>query len=322
MKIAFTICSNNYLAYAKVLGKSLKKHDPDVKFFIFLCDEKNREIDYDALADEVIAIHEIEPQTLTLAAKYNIIEFNTCVKPRIFEYLFDEKKVDRVIFFDPDVKIYNSISGLFDELNSSYIILTPHICTPIPLDSKRPAENHFLNFGIFNLGFIGLKSDGESKKFISWWKERTYLQCFIDVYKGIFVDQLPVNLVPIFFTGVKTLSNMGLNMAPWNLHERYLSEKNSEHFVNGTEPLIFFHFSSFKADAFELPVSQYDRYTLSNRPDLQNIYREYNENLKAADYFFYKKIRYSYESVRESYLRKQKRNKWIKRMLLKKTGKQ
>ena len=69
-------------------------------------------------------------------------------------------------------------------------------------------------------------------------------------------------------------------MAPWNLHERFLSERNNTHFVNESEPLLFFHFSSFKADAFELPLSQYDRYTLSNRPDLQNIYREYNEDLK------------------------------------------
>jgi hypothetical protein len=74
MKINFTICSNNYLAYAKILGKSLKKYEPDSKFFIFLCDEKNAAIDYTILADEVIPMHEIEPQLPALALKYNIIE--------------------------------------------------------------------------------------------------------------------------------------------------------------------------------------------------------------------------------------------------------
>ncbi len=318
MKVAFTICSNNYLAYAKVLGKSLKKYDPEVKFFIFLCDKKNDVIDYDSLANEVIAMHEIEPQVQILASKYNIIEFNTCVKPRIFEYLFNERKIEKVIFFDPDIKIYHPISRLFDELNDSSIVLTPHICTPIPWDSKKPAENHFLNFGIYNLGFIALKKNKESGKFIAWWKERTYSQCYVDVYNGIFVDQLPVNLAPIFFSEVKVLLNLGLNMAPWNLHERYLSEKSGGYFVNETEPLLFFHFSSFKTDVLELPVSQYDRYTLSNRPDLQSIYAEYNEDLKAADYFFYTKMRYSYASARELYLKKQKRDKWFKRMQLKK----
>ena len=317
MKVNFTICSNNYLAHAKILGKSLKKYEPDSKFFIFLCDDKNAEINYTFLADEVIPMHEIEPHLPALALKYNIVELNTCVKPRVFEYLFTERNADKVIFFDPDIKIFNPFSNLYHELESSSIILTPHICTPIPIDNKRPAENHFLNFGIYNLGFIGLGNNTESKKFINWWKERTYNQGYIDVYKGIFVDQLPVNLVPIFFKNVKILEHRGLNMAPWNLHERYLSVKNGNYFVNETEQLIFFHFSSFKADLPELPLAQYDRFRLSDRPDLQNIYKEYNEELKAADYYFYKKFIYSYFFARTAYLKKLKKNKWIEKILLK-----
>jgi len=290
MKINFTICSNNYLAHAGILRKSLKKYEPGSKFFIFLCDEKNLEIDYTFLADEVIPMLEIEPQLPALALKYNIIELNTCLKPRVFEYLFIERNADKVIFFDPDIKIFNSFSNVYDDLEISSIVLTPHICTPIPIDNKKPAENHFLNFGIYNLGFIGLSNHPESKKFITWWKERTYKLGYIDIYKGIFVDQLPVNLVPVFFKNVKILEHMGLNMAPWNLHERYLSVKNGSYFVNEKEELIFFHFSSFKADAIELPLLQYDRFRLRDRPDLESMYKEYNEELIASGYYFYKKF--------------------------------
>ena len=94
MKIVFTICFNNYLSYAKVLGKSLKKYDAALKYFIFLCDKKNQNIDYTLLADEVITAGEIEPNIIDLASKYNIIEFNTCIKPRIFEYLFYERNFE------------------------------------------------------------------------------------------------------------------------------------------------------------------------------------------------------------------------------------
>ncbi len=322
MKITFTICSNNYLAYAKVLGKSLKSRDPDLKFFIFLCDQKNPEIKYESLADEVIAMHDIEPEMNTLASKYNIIELNTCVKPRIIEYLFNDRNADKVIFFDPDIKMYDSIRGLFDELDNASIILTPHINTPIPFDNKKPTENHFLNFGIYNLGFIGLKNNEECKKFIDWWKKHTYNHGYIDVYKGIFVDQLPVNLVPVFFKNVKILDNRGLNMAPWNLHERYLTIKENTYLVNESEKLCFFHFSSFKANVYELPLSQYDRFNLSNRPDIQSIYSDYNNELKAADHFFYKKFIYSYSAIRKAYLKNLKKNKWINRIFFKKPVKQ
>jgi hypothetical protein len=318
MKIAFTICSNNYLAHAKILGKSLKKHEAGLKFYIFLCDKKINEIDYTILADEVIPIHEIEPAFHELALKYNIVELNTCVKPAVFEYLFAGKNISKALFFDPDIKIFSPISKLYDELENSTIILTPHICTPIPFDHKKPTENHFLNFGIYNLGFIGLQNNMESQKFTGWWKNHTYNQGYVDVYKGIFVDQLPINLTPIFFKNVKILEHRGLNMAPWNLHERYISLKNNTRFVNETNELIFFHFSSFKADELELPLSQYDRYNLANRPDVRHIYEEYNEELKEAGYYFYSKFIYSYATMRKEHLKKIKKTKWMKKLLLKK----
>ncbi|MDQ2719287.1 MAG: glycosyl transferase [Bacteroidota bacterium] len=318
MKINFTICSNNYLAHAKILGASLKKSDPSTSFFIFLCDKKNKEIDYDQLADEVIPINEIEPQLPALALKYNIVELNTSVKPRVFEYLLKERNASKVLFFDPDIKIYNSISFLFDELESCSVILVPHICTPIPMDQKTPSENHFLNFGIYNLGFIGLRNSAKSLRFISWWKDHTYKQGYVDVYKGIFVDQLPINLAPVFFEDVKIMKNRGLNMAPWNLHERYLNNKDGRYFVNGKDELIFYHFSSFKVDVMELPVSQYNRFSLKDRRDLQNIYKKYNHDLKIAGYNFYKNIICSYSPARKKYLKKVKQNKWIDKILLKK----
>ena len=321
MKIAFTICSNNYLAYAKVLGNSLKSHEPDTPFYIFLCDEKKAEIDYTGLANEVIALAEIEPQFYTLASKYNIIELNTALKPRVFQYLFNERKFSKALYFDPDIKIYNSIDNLFHQLEISSIILTPHICSPIPLDGKTPAENHFLNFGIYNLGFIGLKKNEETGNFLNWWKGHTYTQGYIDVYKGIFVDQLPINFAPIFFGYVSVVDNRGCNMGPWNLHERYLSINENVIMVNKKEPLIFFHFSSFKPGEIELPLSQYNRFTLSSRRDLQRLYKQYNDELTAADYFFYQKFTYAYAGFREAYLKQMKKEKWKNKLLLKKSSK-
>ncbi len=105
-------------------------------------------------------------------------------------------------------------------------------------------------------------------------------------------------------------------MAPWNLHERYLSQEGEKYIVNENEKLIFFHFSSFKADELELPISQYNRFNLGNRADIQGIYRSYNTELKQADYFFYKKFDYSYKGLRNIYLKKQKKEKWKKRIAL------
>lgn len=321
MKIAFTICSNNYLAYAKVLGNSLKLHAQDIWFYIFLCDEKIEKVNYAQLADEVITLSAIEPQFNTLASKYNIVELNTALKPRVFEYLFTEREISEVLYFDPDIRIYNSIDFLFQQLKSFSIILTPHICSPIPLDGQTPTENHFLNFGIYNLGFLGLKKSEVSANFLAWWKGHTYTRGYIDVYKGIFVDQLPINFAPVFFKDLAIVESKGCNMAPWNLHERYLSVNENIIMVNKKDPLIFFHFSSFKPGHLELPLSQYNRFTLSSRRDLQHLYEQYDSELKEAGYSYYQNFRYAYAELREAYLKQLKKEKWKNKLLRRKRSK-
>ncbi|RFM27817.1 hypothetical protein [Deminuibacter soli] len=300
MQLYCTVCSNNYLAQAGVLGASVKKHAPGSRYMIFLCDEPLPDIDYTPLADEVIPVAAIEPAIHALAARYNTVELNTCLKPRIIEYLFTERGEEKVIYLDPDTKLFSSPAFLYQLLDNTSILLTPHIYTPIPLDNKTPGESTFLNFGLYNLGFIGLSNTSETTEFIRWWKNHTYQQGYIDVYKGIFVDQLPINHVPIFFKNVHILHNTGVNMAPWNLHERYLSAAPAgAYMVNGNTSLVFYHFSSFRAGHMELPLQHYNRFNMAARPDLHELYRTYNDDLKAAGYARYSHLTPAYDRLRK-----------------------
>lgn len=316
MNVFFTICSNNYLAQAKVLGASLHQHQPGIPFYIFLCDKKSGEINYDELNAEVIAAEEIEPAMDELALKYNVIELNTCIKPHVVQYLFETVKADKVIYLDPDIKVFSSLSFLFEALETDAILLTPHIYTPIPIDGKLPGEHTFLNYGLYNLGFVALKNNSESLAFAQWWKEHTYKQGYIRPEDGIFVDQLPVNFAPFFFKNVKVMQDWGLNMAPWNLHERHLTYRDGEYWVNDSIPLKFYHFSSFKVDSHDLPP-YYNRFTMKDRPDLYEIHAAYNEELKAAGHLFYSRFQSSYTQLRDLHLKKIEKQKKKDRLLRK-----
>jgi len=322
MAIAFTICSNNYLAQASVLGHSLKKHHNDIRFFIILVDEYSDAVDYSQFPFTTIPIREIEPAIDELSEKYNIVELNTCVKPQVFKYLFEKYDDKQVTYFDPDIVIYDSLQE-FNLLFESYdILLTPHIYTPIPMDGKNPDENMFLNYGLYNLGFIAVQKSEESIKFINWWKERTYLNGYSMVSKGIFVDQLYINLVPIYFKGVHILKGRGYNMGPWNLHERYLTNENGTYKVNGNEFLKFYHFSSFKFNSIELPVHYYNRFYMNDREDLRELYTDYNEQLSAAGYSSFNTIKCVYleqYNKREKALKKiRRKQKWSGKSLINK----
>jgi hypothetical protein len=282
-KLAFTICSNNYLAQAKTAADSLIQYNPEYKFVIGLVDELSNEIDYDFFhPHEIIPITEIGLQEFeSLSEKYNIIELNTSVKASFFKYIFDRfKHIDHSYYFDPDFMFFNSLSLLDDEFKTSDILLTPHINTPIALDDSFPHENLFLNFGIYNLGFIGVKRSENSFRFLDWWEERTINHGFIDIRNGYFVDQLWINFVPLFFNKVKIIKEFGYNVGPWNLHERKQIEKREDGFYMKDESkLVFYHFSNYKFRNPENISTYYSRYTFDNCPDLIPLYEIYNGKL-------------------------------------------
>ena len=60
MKLAFTLCSNNYLAQSKVLVASFLQNNPDYTFIIGVADNLSFEIDYSFfLPAKIIAVTEI-----------------------------------------------------------------------------------------------------------------------------------------------------------------------------------------------------------------------------------------------------------------------
>jgi len=285
--IFFTLCSNNYLAQAKILGDSLQKFNPDCQLIIGLTDEFNQGIDYSFFKNfTLVPVAEIGIVNFdSLWKKYNIIEFNTCVKASFFKYLFKTYPDEQCFFyFDPDIAVFHSLAVLEQELEQSNILLTPHIHSPIPLDGKRPTENLFLNYGIYNLGFIGVKRSDVTRNFLDWWEERTLTTGFDRPCHGIFVDQLWINQVPIFYDKVKILSGYGFNAAPWNLHERTIAVYNNGlTTMNDGSPLYFFHFSNFKfSDPGKISNSPtYNRFSFDSHPALKPLYDEYCKQLIA-----------------------------------------
>lgn len=306
MKIAFTICSNNYLAQAKTLGDSIKKSNPGYHFFIGLTDTLSSEIDYqNEIGHSIIQVDKIGiPEFDNLWKKFSIIEFNTSVKPFFFLYfssLYSDLKY--LFYLDPDIFVYNDFSIIeqeFGELGTT--LITPHILTPIELDDKLPGENLFLNHGIYNLGFLGMRNPQPDNKLINWWKERTYNLGYDRLSYGLFVDQLWLNLAPIFFENINISKHPGLNMAPWNLHERRLIERDNNYWVNKEDQLIFFHFSSYNHTNANAITRQYTRYNFDTNKDLKKIYLNYHELLIVNGIEKLGKIKCHYMEMREKFI--------------------
>lgn len=280
-KLCFTICSNNYLAQAKSLGDSLLLHNPDYQFIICLVDKLSEEIDYSFFyPHQILPVEQVPIAGFDeMIIKYDITELNTAVKPFVFRYLFDrDDAIATITFLDPDIIVYDKFDEIEEGFTENTFILTPHFTTAIN-DNFQLSEEAVLNCGLYNLGFLGLNRKGRVFEFLDWWMERLKDRCFINLEKGWFVDQIWVNLVPLYYEDTFIMRHPGYNMAYWNLHERTLGIRNERYYVNEAHTLVFYHFSGYSI-LTPAGISKYqDRFTFETRPDLISLFKDYSDTV-------------------------------------------
>lgn len=275
-RIVFTIIAQNYVSYAITLALSLRESNPGLPFIIYFTDGLSPKLQalldsYDIAGRDLLA-RDTSGIYLDMAFYYNVTEYCTAVKPFIFDELFGED-YDKVAYLDPDIYVYNDLSTtVFDPLDASSILLTPHICSPIH-DQALPDETVHLKTGSFNLGFIAVRNDAIGQDMIRWWMEKCTNSCFDDAFSGLFVDQKWINLVPCIFDKVSITRHLGLNVAYWNLHERIITEGK----INGIFDLIFFHYSGFVLQDLTCISKYQNRYTLNDRTDLLPYFEHYKK---------------------------------------------
>lgn len=278
---ACTIVSLNYLGYARTLCESFLAQHPDLKFYVLIVDRVPPGMDLTHENFEAILIEDLNiPRFNQLAFKYDILELNTNVKPSFLKFLLNQN-IDRLIYFDPDIYIYNSVEFIYSILEQDAVVLTPHSISPAPKEDQG-LEQAFLSLGVFNLGFIGVSKHPQALKFLDWWEERCWNLAYCEAKTGLFVDQKWANLAPCFFDRIHILKHVGCNVAYWNLFERHISVNSTNYLVNAKTALIFFHFSGVSAEKSERVSSKARaNLTFESRPDLKDLFDTYKVRLKA-----------------------------------------
>lgn len=297
MNCAFTICAKNYLAQALTLRESFLKHNPSLNFFIFLADK----IDGVEDVDRVVALDKSWiPDWVNMAFKYDVIEFNTSIKPFCFGKLFKEG-YEKVIYLDPDIYVTRPLDYIYECLNNKSVVLTPHYCDIEEHFDGAVSEETFNKVGIYNLGFCALKNDKVGQEIAKWWQNRLQYKCYSQSSEGLFVDQKWMDYIPGFFPDATCVSSHhGMNVAIWNLHERELFIDEKQGYMirrkkTGDEfPLLFFHFSGF--DPFETTIinRRHPQFNVTTYPSFKPIIEEYRERVYANGYDRFSKMTYGF----------------------------
>ncbi len=244
---AYTSFTFSYLSRALVLAQTLRAAHPDWAIHACIVDTPPEGIDLSAqLAafDHVVYAPSLPiPRFQAWIFKHDLVEACTAVKGHMLAHLL-AAGYDRVFYFDPDIAIFHPLHSVLARLDRASILLTPHQAEPSrDYAAFRDNEMTSLRYGIFNLGFLGVRNSPVGRAFADWWAGLLYEACYDDPANGLFTDQRYLDLAPALFDEVEVLRDPGCNLASWNLSNRSLAiNRDGNITVNGA-PLKFYHFT-------------------------------------------------------------------------------
>lgn len=282
MIYAFTSAALNYLPKARLCLGSLRRFHPEFKLVYALADRLPPGTAIaESCVDEVIAVEDL-PE---LAApgwifQHTIVELSTAIKGAVLQRLLARPDCEAVLYFDPDIVLFSRLDDLVGELMAANLVLTPHQAKP-EATAQRIVDNEIcsLKYGIFNLGFLGVRRTPVGTAFADWWAERLRLFCFDRLEQGLFTDQKWLNHAPVFFDGVGVLKEPRFNVATWNITTRAMTGTAPDQIEIDGKPLGFYHFTGFDSGAHGIMAERNG----AGNATLQGLIAWYREAIRVAE---------------------------------------
>jgi hypothetical protein len=307
--VGCTIVARNYIPYARVLTESWRRHQGGRPLHVLVIDEDDgarRRVGLDTLVPEELGLPAAE--LARLRGIYGAAELTTALKPHLLRHLLD-RGADAVLFIDSDSEVHADLGEVAMLAARHGVVLSPHFLEPPPLDGRSPSELDKLRSGVFNSGFHAV---GQSARpFLDWWASRLRRDCLFSDPIGLHADQGWLSMVPSYFEH-HVLRDPGVNVAPWNIHERRVHWEGGEVSVNGG-PLRTFHFAGFDPEypqdphRYEWPFRRFHealpgrpaplRADMAAEPGLERLCRTYREKLFAAGYETFRRVPYRYSAT-------------------------
>jgi hypothetical protein len=241
LKTFCTIITADYIPFAKVLFHSLRKQNAEIDLQVLVVNKNN----FPSI--DGIVFHELNAVTNSalgkgIVKKYahtNTDYFRWALKPIFITYLL-ENGFEKIIYVDPDIYFVSDYNFLFEKLNQSNILLSPHWSNTNP-QVDETGFYHVLRDGLFNAGFVGANKEGIEA--LSWWGKVCHFKIEKNFQLGLFVDQKYLDILPVQFENIGIIKHRGCNLASWNIDTCKRETINGKLMINGQFDPVFIHFA-------------------------------------------------------------------------------
>src|SRR5215510_9382488 len=126
-----TIVAKSYFSFARVLAESFQTRHPRVPFFVLLADEAGDSLDRSREPFQVVELRELNiPQFERFRFHYPQQSLSYASTPYLLAHLL-KRGYTRVIFIKQESLVLGDLSPVFNLLDRTSIVLTPHLVDPL-----------------------------------------------------------------------------------------------------------------------------------------------------------------------------------------------
>jgi tetratricopeptide (TPR) repeat protein len=281
--VAVSVASKAYLSLARVTARSFLEHNPGVPFVLLLTDEVDGWFDPAGEPFSLVTLDDIGMEGLErFRFGHAQQELSYASTPHAIDHLL-EQGFEGVLFLKQETLVLDTLAPLFDGLNHHPLMLTPHLLAPPQRPDALRCELDVLRAGVYNGGVVLAANRPEARRFLRWWKERTFDVCVCRVEDGFHYEQRWLDFAPSLVAGTHIIRDPGTNVGHWNLPERNIQVRHGKVTADGA-PCRIFRFSGYEPEHPER-VTRYHRERMVRAdPDVARVFQRYHRMLMEAGY--------------------------------------
>jgi hypothetical protein len=190
---------------------------------------------------EPIALRDFErddPSLVAVKGQRSRAEYFFTCTPSLPLYILERwPHVDLITHLDADLFFFSHPRPLFEELGRDSVAIIGHRFSRANQRNRR--------FGIYNVGWVSFRRDDDGLRCLHWWRDRCIEWCYDRVEEHRYADQKYLDDWPQRFGRVRALEHKGANLAPWNIANYRIVERDG-HVQVDDQDLVFFHFQGFQ----------------------------------------------------------------------------
>jgi glycosyltransferase involved in cell wall biosynthesis len=289
-----TLATLATLPRARVLGRSLARHQPDWPLEVLLvagdgvvsaaqAGESERE---DRLQISS-ATKELELDVESLLARYQHEDLVALLLPRLLSR-YAGRAGEPVLHLPSTVWIVGELTPIEAALGARGVLLVPRMSADVPSDGLEPSHAQMEAAGRIDETIIAVDGTPGAEGFLVWWSQRVEQTLgSLDARRsgarpedrGWLARWL--ELAPARFA-TAVLEDPGCNLSMWNLHAHTLRDTPDGVLVDDASPARFLNLPGFDPDRPHRLNAMASRVRVSRSPALHELCERYADELQVA----------------------------------------